>query len=260
MATNGWVSLNSSVPIPAEWQNGSLPGTTVPRDGVASGTTGSLPSNLIAPFFDDLILQNPDSGVFTRALGTAPNRQFVIEWKDADIFDENGSALHSQLTFEIVLFEGSNDILLQYQTLQGPRSRGESATVGIQNAARNRAVQASFDQPRLAEGGVVIFRFNPSTATYTLSDNLSVTNITQFIPFVVDTAQFRTNLGLTNVSTQSAFATLVLFDGTGTPVGTQTASVPAGGLMQLNNVIRLIGAPLRSPIRPVRSSSHLIKP
>jgi len=240
VATNGWLSLNSSVPIPAEWQNGSLPGTTVPREGLASGTTGSLPSNLIAPFFDDLILQNPGSGVFVRALGNAPNRQWVIEWKDASIIDENGNVLNSHVTFEAVLFEGSNDVLLQYQTLTGPRSQGDSATVGIQNAARNQAVQASFNQPRLTDGAVVIFRFNPSNATYTLSQNLSINNITQFIPFVTDTSQFRTNLGLTNVSTQSAFAILTLFDATGNSVGTSTASVPAGGLMQLNNVIRLI--------------------
>src|SRR5262249_55588377 len=36
VATNGWLSLNSSVPIPAEWQNGSLPGTAVPREGLNS--------------------------------------------------------------------------------------------------------------------------------------------------------------------------------------------------------------------------------
>jgi len=240
VATNGWLSLNSSVPIPAEWQNGSLPGTTVPREGLASGTTGSLPSNLIASFFDDLILQNSGSGVFTRLLGSAPNRQFVIEWKDASIIDENGNPLNSHVTFETVLFEGSNDVLLQYQTLTGARSLGESATVGIQNSTRNQAVQVSFNQPRLSEGGVVIFRFNPSNATYTLSDSLSVNEITQFIPFVTDTTQFRTNLGLTNVSTQSAFAALTLFDGAGASLGTSTTSVPAGGLMQLNNVIRLI--------------------
>jgi IPT/TIG domain/Matrixin len=240
VATNGWLSLNSSVPIPAEWQNGSLPGTTVPREGFSSGTTGSLPSNLIAPFFDDLILQNPGSGVFVRVLGTAPNRQWVIEWKDASIIDENGNVLNSHLTFEAVFFEGNNDVLLQYQTLTGSRSQGDSATVGIQNATRNQAVQASFNQPRLFEGAVMIFRFNPSNATYTLSQNLSTNEITQFIPFVTDTSQFRTNLGLTNVSAQAAFATITLFDATGNSVGTSTTSVPAGGLMQLNNVIRLI--------------------
>ena len=237
VATNGWLSLNNSVPLPAEWQNGPLPGTTVPRQGIASGTAGNLPANLIAPFFDDLFLERTDSGVFTRLLGSSPNRQLVIEWSNLNIIDENGMALDTRITFEMILFEGSNDIAFQYQTLEGPRSRGGSATVGIQSAARDRAVQLSFNQARLSPGKVVIFRFNPNNGSYALSLN----ETRQFVPFVIDTAQFRTNLGVTNVSNQVAVATVTLYDQNGTQVGARSISVPAAGLTQLNHVIRFVG-------------------
>ena len=74
--------------------------------------------------------------------------------------------LDGRVSFQAILFEGSNDIAFQYKTLEGPRSYGESATVGLQNAARTLAAQFSFNQARLYPGRVVVFRFNPSNATY----------------------------------------------------------------------------------------------
>jgi hypothetical protein len=97
--------------------------------------------------------------------------------------------------------------------------------------------------PPNAAGNLDILIINPDgTSTVLTGSFISIApaGTNQFIPFVTDTAQFRTNLGLTNVSAQTAFATVSLFDNTGAAVGTQTASVPAGGLVQLNNVIRLI--------------------
>ncbi len=230
VTTNGWLSFAVS---PVEFQNGSLPGTTVTR---ADGSTGTLPSSLIAAFFDDLILQRSDSAVSTRLLGTAPDRRWVIDWQNLSILDENGSSLDGRVSFQAILFEGSNDIALQYKTLEGPRARGISATVGLQNAARNAAAQFSFNQNSLFPGRVVVFRFNPNAATYQISGS----EAKQFFPLVVDTARFRTNLGLANPSNAPAQATVALYGANGAAIASRTTTVPVGGLVQLNNVISFV--------------------
>jgi len=95
----------------------------------------SLPDNFIAAFWDDL---DPGAagGIYYRTLGTAPHRYTVVEW--ADVPRYGGS---DRLTFEVVLYEGSNDIVLQYLHLQGDRSDGDSATVGIENANGSEGTQ-----------------------------------------------------------------------------------------------------------------------
>jgi Matrixin/IPT/TIG domain len=235
VTTNGWMALGESGVQP-EFQNGSLPGTSVPRQGSASGTTGTLSPNLIAPFFDDLILQRQDSSVSARLIGTAPDRRWVIDWQNLSILHEDNLLLDGRVSFQAILFEGSNDIAFQYKTLEGPRSYGESATVGLQNGPRTLAAQFSFNQARLYPGRVIVFRFNPSNATY----QVSASEVKQYIPFVIDTAQFRTNLGLTNVSAAQSQATLALYSASGSAIASRTAVIPAGGLLQLNNVISFI--------------------
>jgi Matrixin/IPT/TIG domain/Carboxypeptidase regulatory-like domain len=235
VTTNGWMAFGDSIGQP-EFQNGSLPGTSVPRQGSASGTTGTLSPNLVAPFFDDLILQRQDSSVSARVVGTAPDRRWVIDWQNVSIISEDGSVLEGRISFQAILFEGSNDIAFQYKTLEGPRSYGESATVGLQDAARTLAAQFSFNQARLYPGRVVVFRFDPNNATY----SVSASEVKQYIPLVTDTARFRTNLGLTNISPVQTQATLTLFAANGSAIASRTAVVPAGGLLQLNNVISFI--------------------
>jgi Matrixin/IPT/TIG domain len=235
VTTNGWMSF-SSPGVTAEWQNGPLPGTSVPRQGSAIGTTGTLAPSLIAPFFDDLVLDRSDSKVMTRLLGTAPQRRWVIDWQNLNILDENGSGLGSRVSFQAILFEESNDIAFQYKTLEGPRSLGESATVGLQNAGRSLAAQFSFDQASLYSGRAVAFRFNPNDATY----QIVASEIKQYIPFVIDTVRFRTNLGLTNLSAVAAQATVTLYDGSGGVIASRATSLPPSGLTQLNNVISFV--------------------
>ena len=153
IATNGWLSLEAL--SNAEFQNASLPAQTVTRQG---GSTGSVPPSLIATFWDDLVLKS-NSAVTMRTIGSAPNRRFVIEWANLSILDEDGMDLGASLTFETILFEGSNDIQFVYQSLSGPRSNGSSATVGGQDLKRATAFQAGFNQPILQSGSFFTYRF-----------------------------------------------------------------------------------------------------
>ena len=95
------------------------------------------------------------------------------------------------------------------------------------------AAQFSFNQARLYPGRVIAFRFNSNNGTY----QVVASEVKQYIPLVTDTARFRTNLGLTNVSAAQAQATLTLYAADGSAIASRTVSVPAGGLLQLNNVI-----------------------
>jgi subtilisin family serine protease len=85
------------------------------------------PNNFIAPYWDDL---NPSAGglIYAALFNSAPDREYVVEWNQVPRFGVDGSAL----TFEVVLFEGSNDILVQYKALTVDGADGSSATVGVE--------------------------------------------------------------------------------------------------------------------------------
>jgi hypothetical protein len=173
VATNGFVSLESSTA--PEFQNGALPAATVQKPAAVgcfnqSAETRSLPRSLIAPFFDDLVMIPGVSTVSTRIVGTAPERRLIIQWSRFSLFDESGCDLHSRLSFQAVLFEGSNDIQFLYESLSGPRSDGISATVGLQDFARTTGIQTSFNEPRLRSGAFITYRFSNGQYSVFTSD------------------------------------------------------------------------------------------
>ena len=232
ISSNGWISFTPSVPPTSEWENESLPGKTVRH---SDGTVGSMPANLIAPFFNDLVVGQSDSGVFTRLLGSAPDRRLIVEWRNFSAYDDDDQDPQpdyaTRLTFQAVLYEGSNDIAFLYRTLDGPLTQGDSATIGLQNDRRDQAIQFGFNRPRLSEGRSLFFRFNPEDGSYAFE---------QFLPLVADTEEFRTNLGLTADVLSGATVRLTLFDASGQPLGSRTVSVPRGGLIQLNHLVRYL--------------------
>ena len=67
----------------------------------------------ILPYWEDLQQDYLDGigNVFVQTLGTAPNRRFVVEWYNLPVNVIGGG---NTITFEAILFEGSNDILFQY--------------------------------------------------------------------------------------------------------------------------------------------------
>ena len=239
VSTNGWISLTPGLRGTAEWENGRLPGHTVPGRGLY---VGQMPANLIAPFFHDLVVGETDSGVYTRVLGEAPNRRLIVEWKNFSAYDDEEDPrpdYATRLTFQTVLYEESNDIAFLYRHLEGPLTQGESATIGLQNNGRDRAIQFGFNRPRLSEGKSLFFRFNPEDGSYAFE---------HFLPLVTDTDEFRTNLGLTADVLSGATVQLTLFDPAGQALGSRTERVPRGGLIQLNHLVRrLLGTGSNEP-------------
>jgi hypothetical protein len=92
--------------------------------------TGDLFDNVLAPWWDDLILdQSALSGVYYETTGVAPNRVLTIEWTDARVYAEN-----EYYSFQIKLYEGSNIIEFVYGPMVEPANpKGTSASVGIKD-------------------------------------------------------------------------------------------------------------------------------
>jgi hypothetical protein len=111
------------------------------------------PNDFIAPFWDDLTASTGGI-IYQQTNGTAPNREYVVEWHNVAT-----SGQTSPLTFELVLFESSGDILFQYNRLTGTASDGSSATVGVEYADGFAASQYSYNQTgAIQEGQGLLFR------------------------------------------------------------------------------------------------------
>jgi subtilisin-like proprotein convertase family protein len=98
----------------------------------------------IFPFWDDLYTFDTANGegVFTSTTGTAPNRQFHIEYRTVFCC----TAGVPVTDFEIRLFEGSSSFDVIYMNpTNDPRIGGNSATIGVKNADGSQFTQYSCD-------------------------------------------------------------------------------------------------------------------
>ena len=130
------------------WENACIP-----------GQNDSNITAFIAPFWDDL---NPYTGgaVYYEIKGTAPNRRLIVQWQDVPhYYSSNGGAV----TFQAILYEGTNKILFQYEDMDFGDSQydhGASATVGLQQNIEH-GNQYSCNNDAVSDGLAVLF--SPST-------------------------------------------------------------------------------------------------
>jgi hypothetical protein len=135
VSTNGFVTFGAGGPEPT---NGALPSTT-------------SPNGAFYPFWDDLVIDGASS-VRTQLLGAAPDRRFVIEWRDALI---KGSAPAARVRFEVILSEHGWLEAHYHSAGPDPRQRGSSATVGTENDLGTDGLQFSFNQAVLGSSTAV---------------------------------------------------------------------------------------------------------
>ena len=111
----------------------------------------SAPSNFIAPFWDDL--DTDTGGTYGQVFGTAPNRVYAVEWYNRPHYSNVGAG-----TFEVLFFEGTNQITFQYQDVDFGNvlyNNGAGATVGIKGST----IQYSFNAPALSD--LLAIQFTP---------------------------------------------------------------------------------------------------
>jgi len=130
------------------------PNTTFFNGSIPSAT---LPNGAVYPFWDDLFVDSAAS-VRTQLLGSAPQRRFVIEWRNVTFFGD----FSRRISFEVVLAE-TGQLTFQYRDIDNDgMEEGNSATVGIENAAGDDALQYSFNQPQVGDHTAILFALPPS--------------------------------------------------------------------------------------------------
>lgn len=123
----------------------------------------SDPHNFILPFWDDIVTWNTAGAVYYETRGQAPNRTFVVEWYD----NQHYSSSASGITFEAILYEGTNNVIFQYQDVDfGSASYdcGGSATVGIEGPD-GRGLQYSYNKQVISAGLAILFKFPAFSGT-----------------------------------------------------------------------------------------------
>jgi len=122
---------------------------------------------LIASFWDDIVTWGSAGAIYYETQGTSPNRKFVVEWYDNQHYYSSTSGI----TFEAILYEGTNNILFQYKDVDfgsvygstgsdlPPYNNGGSATVGIEDPIGNIGLQYSFNQQVINPGLAILFKF-----------------------------------------------------------------------------------------------------
>lgn len=157
--TQAYININGTVNFGAgssEYSNGSL------------NTSG--PNNSIYAFWDDLVTdpspydQRP---IYYATVGSAPNRKFVAQWTNMYFF----STTVQMGTFQVILYEGSNNIQIQYRDLLGgDRALGNSATIGIKKDSSTYE-QYSANTASIVQGQSILYSPN-GTNDYTVTPSL----------------------------------------------------------------------------------------
>ncbi len=142
VATNGYLNFLAPSSV---FSNSAIP-------------SSFAPNGAIYPFWDDLFLDGA-STAWTKLTGAAPNRQFTIEWRNAAFFAD----FSHRVNFEVTLNENGR-ILTQYRDVGAfGREQGDSATIGIENAAGNDALQYSFNEAVITPPEIaILYRLPPS--------------------------------------------------------------------------------------------------
>ena len=142
--TNGFLSFTSTL---TDLSNDPLPGT-------------SAPPALLAVFWDDLNFRSA-----VRARYYNDGQRFIVQWTDVDRDSTSDPPSPAHLTFQAILYPNGR-IVYQYATMAGFLT---SATIGIQNAARDDGLQVVFNAAYLHDNMAVEFRPSDDFATVTPS-------------------------------------------------------------------------------------------
>jgi uncharacterized protein (TIGR03382 family) len=247
------VTITSPFAIPYDQSSPGYTAVRLSMNGVISFdnttsitfTNTALPyatrTTLLAPFWDDLY-PGPAAAdnVYWEATGTAPNRELVIEWRN--VYHRSArAATNTTLRFQVVLFEASSDVLMQYQDVivgSATYDAGASATVGIQTSTTS-AVQHSFNTASLADNTAWLFsQVTPSIAPVMTPPTLNTATLSEGDTLQVD-ATFTDGDGAA-----SAPWTLQVdssYDGTAFSTDFSSAPVNAEGPVSASGPLRISG-------------------
>ncbi|VAW33055.1 hypothetical protein MNBD_GAMMA01-433, partial [hydrothermal vent metagenome] len=136
--------------------------------GVTSGDVGWSNTNgltateagMIAPFWDDIGISATTGDLYTQELGTSPDRRFIIQWDKEVAFVIGGSIDSETITFQLVLFETTNEIQFRYSDVifggsTAAGDAGASATIGLVSSDGTTIHTYSHNMAVLNDGDVI---------------------------------------------------------------------------------------------------------
>lgn len=127
-STNGTLQVGGSPAGSREYLNGRLPAS-----GTLSYPNDAFPANspVLFPYWNDLTMTQTGGGIYQQVIGTAPNRQWVIEWR-AQQWASSPNTINT--VFAVVFNEGVEGFEFVYAQTGGPEANGVSSTIGVQAA------------------------------------------------------------------------------------------------------------------------------
>ena len=224
----------------------------------------TVPNGFIAPYWDDL---NPSlsetANIYTLLEGEAPNRRLTIAWVALPFFGEDNP--DTPVTFEVTLYEGSNDIIFQYDGAY----TANSATIGIEHSSGNfglqylfngqnngepvqiqneQAIRIFIEEDTLPGGGVIISPTDDANNRATLGDRLAVSKWEHaFFKYEVDTPQNDIKKATFRVYYEGHNPPLTLFVGGADDDWTEGTAIPPVTYIHNNPELQLSSADVSSP-------------
>ena len=128
----------------------------------------SSPNNFIAAFWDDIVINSSGKILYT-TIGASPNRKCIIQWTNMGFY----ASTVLMGTFSVILYEGSNNIQIQYRSIidnTSARSHGSSASIGIENSNGTSGIQYAYHNSTAISSEQAIL-FHPSGSTYILNSS-----------------------------------------------------------------------------------------
>lgn len=230
-STNGLITFGSGS---SSYSNSPIP-------------TTFAPNNFLAPFWDDLYIGTGVGTAYYQMIGSAPDRQFVVEWDKVRTL--GGSNL---FTFEAILNE-TGDIWFQYNSMNGVT--GGSATVGMENATGLDGSQYSYDLGSISDSLAIRFSLGPFSIGPSQSQSGVPGTTVSYALTIRNRQAFADSFDLNStsvygwsVSFYDSAGTVLLSDTNGDSHGyPDTGNIPAGGSLSITVKVVIPSSPGGNP-------------
>ncbi len=134
---------------------------------------------MIAVAWDDwTTTYSGTDGVYYKTQGAPGSKSFTVEWRNTKAYDPASNSNSSPVSFEAVLYEGTNAIEFRYLDMETggslvnpDASRGATATVGVRDVNANlngRYLQWSNNQAVLTNNTAIMITAVPEPETYAM--------------------------------------------------------------------------------------------
>lgn len=134
---------------------------------------------MIAVAWDDwTTTYSGTDGVYYATQGASGSQRFIVEWRNTKAYDPASNSNSSPVSFEAVLYEGTNAIEFRYLDMETggslvnpDASRGATATAGIRNVdayLNGQFLQWSNNQAVLTNNTAILITAVPEPESYAL--------------------------------------------------------------------------------------------